>query len=89
MLKTLDPLPDSILGSLDLTKQRVVLKHFKSYFPEYLDFYMDQCVKFYSGKETFPDGNPTLHCQEFMSSELAPFIIDDFKIRKYHEVRKI
>jgi hypothetical protein len=89
MLKALDPLPDSIMGSLDQTKKKVVLKHFKSHFPEYLDFYTDQCLKFYGGKQAFPDGNPTVHCQEFMSSELAPIIIDDFKLRKYNEAKKI
>lgn len=88
-LKNLDPLPDTILSSLDQTKKRVILNHFKTYFPEYLDFYTDQCVKFYGGKGSFPSGNPTIHCQEFMNSELAPLIIDEFKIKQYQEVRKI
>lgn len=88
-LKSLDPLPDAILSTLDQTKKRVVLGHFKTYFPEYLEHYTDQCVKFYGGKGSFPSGNPTLHCQEFMNSELAPLIIDDFKIKKYQEVRRI
>ena len=89
VLKNLDPLPDAILGSLDQTKKRVVLNHFKTYFPEYLDFYTDECVKFYGGKGTFPSGNPTVHCQDFMNSELAPKVIDQFKIDQYQSVRKI
>lgn len=88
-LKKLDPLPDAILGSLDQTKKRVVLNHFKTYFPEYLDFYTDECVKFYGGKGSFPSGNPTVHCQDFMNSELAPKVIDQFKIKQYNDVRKI
>ncbi len=88
-LKNLDPLPDAILGSLDQTKKRVVLNHFKTYFPEYMDFYSDQCVKFYGGKGSFPSGNPTVHCQEFMNSELAPQVIDQFKSQQYQTVRKI
>jgi hypothetical protein len=88
-LKKLDPLPDAILGSLDQTKKRVVLNHFKTYFPEYLDHYTDECVKFYGGKGSFPTGNPTVHCQDFMTGELAPTIIDDFKIKQYQDVRKI
>ena len=88
-LKNLDPLPDAILGSLDETKKRVVLNHFKTYFPEYLDFYTDECVKFYGGKGSFPSGNPTVHCQDFMNSELAPKVIDKFKIDQYQSVRKI
>lgn len=88
-LKTLDPLPDAILGSLDQTKKRVVLNHFKTYFPEYLDHYTDQCTKFYGGKGSFPAGNPTINCQKFMSSELAPLIIDDYKIKQFNSVRSI
>ena len=88
-LRELDPLPDSIFSTFDQQKKRVVLTHFKTYFPEYLDFYTDQCVEFYGGKGSFPSGNPTIRCQEFMNSELAPKIIDDFKIKRYQEVRKI
>lgn len=88
-LKKLDPLPDTIFSTLDERKKKVVLMHFKAYFPEYLDHYTDQCVDYYGGKGSFPAGNPTMHCQEFMSSELAPLIIDDFKIQKYESVRKI
>lgn len=88
-MKGLDPLPDAIFSSLDQTKKRVILNHFKTYFPEYLDYYTDQCVEFYGGKGSFPSGNPTIHCQQFMNSELAPQIIDDFKIKKFQEVLKI
>lgn len=88
-LKSLDPLPDAIMGSLDQTKKRVVLKHFKTFFPEFIDYYVDQCVQYYGGKGSFPSGNPTIQCQSFMSSELAPLILDDFKIKKYEEVKKI
>ena len=88
-LKSLDPLPDAILSSLDQTKKRVILKHFKSYFPEYLDHYTDQCTQFYGGKGSFPLGNPTIHCREFMSSDLAPQIIDSYRIKLYTESYKI
>lgn len=86
-IKNLDPLPDAILSSLDHTKKRVILQHIKGHFPEYLDFYTDQCVKFYGGKGSFPNGNPTIHCQDFMSSELAPQMIDTYKIDQYQKVR--
>lgn len=88
-LRSLDPLPDSIMASLDQSKKRVVLKHLKTFFPEYIDFYADQCIKFYGGKGTFPAGNPTIHCQDFMSSELAPQIIEDWKIKNYNNARRI
>jgi hypothetical protein len=88
-LKSLDPLPDLILSSLDETKKRVVLHHFKKYFPEYLDFYTDQCLSFYGGKVKFHSGNPTMNCQQFMNSSVAPLVIDEFKIKKYFEIKKI
>lgn len=88
-LKSLDPLPDSILASLDEKKKRVVLNHFKIYFPEYLDFYSDQCIEYYGGKGSFPSGNPTMQCHNFMKSELAPQIIDQYKIKRFEEVKKI
>jgi hypothetical protein len=89
LLKSLDPLPDEILTSFDKTKKRVILSHFKSHFPEYLDYYAEQCVLFYGGKSSFPQGNPTLRCQEFMNSELAPKILDPHKIKRYQEVKNI
>ena len=85
----LDPLPDEIFSSLDQTKKRVLLNHFKAYFPEYLDFYVEQCTHFFGGKGSFPKGNPTVHCQDFMKSDLAPTLIDNYKIKRYLEVRKI
>lgn len=88
-MRELDPLPDDILASLDERKKRAILNHFKTYFPEYLSYYTDQCVLYYGGKGSFPSGNPTVHCQQFMDSELAPAIIDDFKIKQYQDVRKI
>lgn len=88
-LKSLDPLPDSILKSLDETKKKVVLKHFKVYFPEYLDHYTNQCIEYYSGRKSFPRGNPAVSCQDLMNSQMATEIIDEFKIKQFQEARKI
>jgi hypothetical protein len=88
-LTSLDPLPDLIFSSLDQTKKRVVLNHFKTYFPEYLDFYVDQCISYYGGNKKFLNGNPTMHCQDFMNSNLAPLMIEEHRIKKYFEIRKI
>jgi hypothetical protein len=88
-MRMMDPLPDEILNSLDITKKRVILSHFKKHFPEYLDFYVDQCTQFYGGKGSFPHGNPTIHCQDFMKSELAPQLLDKQKIQQYEKVHRI
>jgi hypothetical protein len=88
-IKNLDPLPDELFSSLDELKKKAILSHFKSNFPEYLDFYTRQCIEFYAGKGSFPNGNPTIHCQNMMSSELAPQIIDAELIKRYHDAKKI
>lgn len=88
-LKNLDPLPDEIMASMDQPKRRAVLSHFKRHFPEYIDHYSEQCIKFYGGKESFPQGNPTIHCQDLMNSDLASQIVDEFKLKQFKDAKKI
>lgn len=88
-MRKLDPLPDQLIGSLDQFKKKAILSHFKANFPEYLDFYTSQCVHFYGGKASFPKGNPTMHCQDLMRSELAPTLLDQGQIKRFQEVHKI
>lgn len=89
MIKRMDPLPDEIFVSMDLPKKRQILSLFKRNFPEYIDFYTSQCLKYYGGKTNFPRGNPTVHCQDLMSSDLAPAIIEQHKIKEYQSIRAI
>lgn len=88
-IQKLDPLPDSIMGTLDLTKRRAVLRHFKTNFPEYFDFYSGQCVAYYSGSKKFPKGNPTMKCQDLMNSDLASEVLPESKIELFQKVKKI
>ena len=88
-LQKLDPLPDDIMGTLDLTKRRAVLRHFKSNFPEYFDYYSGQCVAYYSGSKKFPKGNPTMKCQDLMNSDLASEILPASKIEMFQKVKRI
>jgi hypothetical protein len=85
----LDPLPDDLMGSLDQIKKRAVLSHFKENFPEYFDFYAHQCLAYYGGGGKFPRGNPTIHCQDFMKSDLAPEIVGAEKVKKFLEIKKL
>lgn len=90
MIKSkLDPLPDDLIGSLDVVKKRAVLGHFKENFPEYLDYYTDQCLAYYSGQKKFTNGNPTVHCQDFMNSDEAAKIVGQDKVKKFLELKKI
>ena len=78
----------------DLTHLKWILwpkvgNHFKQNFPEYLDHYASECTKYYGGKQSFPQGNPTVHCQDLMNSELATPFLGKEKVDEYMKVRKI
>lgn len=88
-LKKLDPLPDELLSSLDASKRRVILNHFKFHFPEYLSFYADQCLSYYGGKGSFPQGNPTMNCQSLMNLDNAASLIGEDKVQHFQKVRSI
>jgi hypothetical protein len=88
-MKTLDPLPDELFSSLDEIKKRAVLTHFKTKFPEYLYYYADQCILFYGGKTAFPQGNPTIKCQNFMEAEEARALLGKDKIERFYKVRNL
>lgn len=88
-LKNLDPLPDEIFSSMDDVKKRTVLTHFKNNFPEYLYFYSNQCLLYYGGKTTFANGNPTMKCQDLMSSENAGSLVGEDKVRQFKQIRSL
>jgi hypothetical protein len=88
-IKKLDPLPDNIMGSMDETKRRVVLRHMKANFPEYFDYYSEQCVSYYGGTKKFSRGNPTMKCDELMNSDLASELLPNSKIQLFQTVKKI
>ncbi|MES2525724.1 MAG: hypothetical protein V4598_01500 [Bdellovibrionota bacterium] len=88
-MKNLDPLPDQIMGSMDSTKRRVVLRHMKANFPEYFDYYSEQCVSYYGGTTKFSKGNPTMKCQDLMNSDLATEILPENKILQFKNAKKI
>lgn len=88
-MKALDPLPDSLFSSLDETKKRAVLNHFKNKFPEYLYFYANQCLLYYEGKTKFPLGNPTMKCQDLMESESAKSLVGEDKVQQFRKFRSI
>lgn len=88
-IRKLDPLPDDVMGTLDLSKRRAVLRHLKNNFPEYFDFYSEQCVAYYGGTKKFSKGNPTLKCQDLMNSEMASELLPNSKIEQFRSVKKI
>ena len=63
-LKKLDPLPGTIFGSSDPKKRSVIMDLLHKNIPEYLDYYAKTCLGYLEGKQSFPNGNPTLECRE-------------------------
>jgi hypothetical protein len=88
-IKILDPLPDELFSSLDESKKRAILAHFQKKFPEYLYFYANQCLLFYGGKSVFPQGNPTIKCQNLMESDNAATLVGKEKVERFRQVRSI
>lgn len=70
-------------------KSQVIIKRFAKNFPEYINFYAQTCLSFYQGSKTYPRGNPALHCDDFMSDEVAgPWLSDEIRLN-YSGVKKI
>jgi len=88
-IRSMTYLPDGIIESLDPKKKKVVLKHLKANFPEYLDHYLRSCLLFYGGKGPFPKGNPTQNCERLMRSELASYLFENAQIHEFKETIKI
>jgi hypothetical protein len=89
LMKKLDPFPDELLGSLDESKMKTILMHFHHHFPEIIDLYVSTCLAYYSGQKIFSQGNPTLHCEKLMNSEIGEKIIERALISKFHSLKKI
>jgi hypothetical protein len=88
-IKKIDPLPDALMSSSDLGKKKAILLHFKHHFPEYIQFYVEQCLQYYQGTSSFKNGNPTIRCQELMKSDFIEQIIDKEKIKQYQKTQFI
>ena len=88
-LKKIDPLPDALFSSSDMGKKKAVLLHFKHHFPEYIQFYVEQCLQYYQGTSSFKNGNPTIRCQELMKSDFIEQILDKEKVKQYQKTQFI
>ncbi len=86
--KSLDPIPDEIFSSLDDLKVRAIFNHMKENFPELLDYYFKQCKAYYSGSKTFPNGNPTLHCKEFVQSPRGANLLEADLLKEFKTILK-
>jgi hypothetical protein len=67
-LKMVDPLPGKIFSSPDLRKRKVITRLIYQNFPEYLDHYSKQCLNYFEGKLSYPNGNPTVECRDLITT---------------------
>ncbi len=59
-------LPDGLFDQKNMIRTKQILKVLTQNFPEYFEWYGDQCHQYYQGIGHFPQGNPTLHCRKFI-----------------------
>lgn len=85
-LSTLETLPDDLFAKTDSKRVMVVTKQLAQNFPEYLDFYTSQCLKWLEGDGDFAKGNPTPNCHEYF--KLAKIIESspDTVTKKYESI---
>lgn len=61
----LSTLPDKIFADTSKKRVMVITKQLAKNFPEFMDFYTGQCLKWLAGEKDFPRGNPTPNCHEY------------------------
>ena len=86
-LKSLDPLPDQLLGIPPSPEKKTLLDHLADNFPEYLDHYSQSCLDYLQGKRPFPNGNPTIHCHQIMQEAPGKNWIGRQLLARYREVK--
>ena len=87
-LKQLDPLPDNLFQSNDQLKKKTLAAHLYKTLPEFMDYYVKSCLEYLAGEGFYPNGNPTVHCDNFFqATEQSP--LPDQKIRvRYSGLKK-
>ncbi len=64
----LDPLPGKSFKSVDLSRREILISFIGKNLPEYIDSYGKTCIDYLKGRESFPNGNPTIECHELFRS---------------------
>ncbi|OUR97913.1 hypothetical protein A9Q84_06880 [Halobacteriovorax marinus] len=87
-LKFIDPLPGEVFSHRVTEKREAIINLFHQNFPEYLNHYAKTCVNFLKGQGDFPNGNPTLHCDElYKISKKKRWINQTLKLQ-YSAIKK-
>ena len=88
-LNKIDPLPDELFAMPNLKKTKILLKLIQNNIPEYINHYATTCINFLTGATPFPNGNPTVSCQEFFKNYKEISNLDPSLIEKYEQIRQL
>lgn len=86
-LKKLDPLPGKIFASSDDKRSLVIVKNLANFFPEYVDHYVQTCMKYYASEVDFPNGNPTMECNGLFDMAKKIDILPELVQKRYEQIR--
>lgn len=85
-LQTLDPLPDEIFNLSDPLREKTLFNLVAKNLPEYVKYYSQSCLDYYSGSRNFPNGNPTIHCNSFLTLFKQKYGNKHPKVKKLEDV---
>ncbi len=85
-LQLMDPLPGELFNIFDQKKKTILLNHLHKNFPEYLDHYAKTCIDYLSGKNKFPNGNPTIQCKDFFKNVSGTDLISSKLQQEYMSI---
>lgn len=88
-LKNRRHLPDKIFSLPDKRKKHTIARELKKSLPEYLDFYAKNCLAYYNGKTSFPYGNPTKNCFNFLEIAQKEDLLPQTVLDKLSKIKKL
>ncbi len=87
-LQKLDPLPGAIFASSNHALRKSVMKLFGENFDEYLTFYAKTCLSYLKGVRSFPNGNPTVQCDDFYANNKKENWVGQSLQMNYSSIKK-
>lgn len=86
-LKQIDPLPGKVFAKSDDKTALVIIKNLSQFFPEYVDHYASTCLNYLSGEQQFPNGNPTLECNELFDVAQKIQVVPEMVVKRFKQIR--
>ena len=81
-LMKLDPLPDKLFLSNDQLKKKTLANYLYKTLPEFMDHYVKSCLEYLAGEGFYPNGNPTVNCDNFFkTTEKGPLPRQEIKMK--------